>query len=1369
MRLSVLVACALIESRPGVPAQVLEEYTLETVAFSGDYPSQAEDPFAQNRLFGTPHLNNAGQVLFSAHWRGGDAQRRSVLKVDGSLIARSGDAVPGFPQIHYALGVDNNFTFRSFNAAGEVFFTGIVAYTNYTVPLRTVIAAAGINLAVGLWKGKAGQVAFHSGVPNDVFFPSLMPPVNRAGVPYSGPGVVYYSMLRGPWISDDGPAYFYGNVSAVEGVPGQAQQLIGILTGGLFANTSLIAHPGAPAPGLGPEATFQSFTPRMAQKTGLLVAESTVSNLVPNSPSIMKKVLYEFKDSVLAPFYIEGDPLPELPPLSEVVGSNYVLRVEILNVDAEGNSALFVHASATNVLHTVALGYWKKTTTGLAKILRFNQNAATPQGPVFFPAPTATSSQRATIADGKLAFTAEFTGLGHATATRGLFRETTNGFQLVAVADQNVSGSSVILNNNFAQLDAQTTLWMNQTNEVAFFASYRTNTPGTATRAVWAQGRDQILRRVIRAGQQIIVGSSNRTIATFGMDTTAPMFNNHGMMVFTAYFQDGTTAIVRAVPPGYHEPPPMGEDFYYTGTLNNNWHAMGANPPTNWEDSEQNPRSQPPGDAEPDQAKVTINAFPGEIIVLDQRPTSIGSLTQSNGLLRLREQLTLGQPSSLHDLRMEAPNGSLTVNADTTIKHDFDWVTGMVKGPGQLTVTNLFVTNATSVRLNTRLVVQSNAVIEGTLIISNTTFRPNSRLIARTGAITNGGGTALVQSSALLRKEGAGEFNIYTPFLAYEAFLRIPPWGIETINGRLRLVGGGDFNGFQTNTVHPNATLALAGLFKAHGEVTQFQGDGSLDLGTLDQDFHLQMLPFAPVVLNMGGHTANFNRGEITGDLGYCTNLGMFVWHGGRIAVGDKLSTTPSNGLFQNLGRFEIDESAGQARRLDGLFRNTGEIEQRGSFDLHGSVTTAGHWMIVRGAGIATNGGIGIITNFGKFRVELNQPGTVNIDATFCNPSRIISLGDAVIGEFAVGRTNAANPLTEVRLNSVQNVSAAILSGGSWQVGPGCSLFFPADIETLDSLTLVELIGGDIPSLKLKKNLGVLRLQDKNYSSPGSLDNNGPLFVKGGSILTVNGTLQNRTVFFDTKLECLAGSQIVVTADLVNESGAQLRNDGQITVNGTATLGGTITGSGQYIFPAPSVGVFSEFVYVGSSPGTLTIVGSTALANTTTLSMELAGPQTNQFDILAVSNKASLDGTLTVNLLDGFRPAPGDTFPVVQAGSITGQFANATNGQRIATIDGYGSVVVNYTPTRVVLSTFQLNPTPPLTLPATLSFPTFEFDGTINLALIGSPGRNYILQTSTNLSNWSAIETNNASFDGSLDFQILPGAGAQRFFRALSL
>lgn len=251
------------------------------------------------------------------------------------------------------------------------------------------------------------------------------------------------------------------------------------------------------------------------------------------------------------------------------------------------------------------------------------------------------------------------------------------------------------------------------------------------------------------------------------------------------------------------------------------------------------------------------------MVVLDQRPASIGSLSMNPGVLQLREHLTLNQPSALHDLTIEAPRGRLTVNADTAINGQLDWITGTVGGTSPLTVSNLTVTHATSVRLETGLTLKGTGVMEQTtLAIANAAFRPEGRLVLRSGTITNAEGTSLVQSSALVRKEGSGDFTVRVPLQAYERLLRIPPRGIEAADGRLSLLAGGSFRGFQTNTVQSGGTLELAGPFEVRGEATRFQGDGTLALGTLEADLRLEIFPLAKLLFGLGGNTAVFRRGK---------------------------------------------------------------------------------------------------------------------------------------------------------------------------------------------------------------------------------------------------------------------------------------------------------------------------------------------------------------------------------------------------------------------------------------------------------------------------------------------------------------------------
>jgi hypothetical protein len=91
----------------------------------------------------------------------------------------------------------------------------------------------------------------------------------------------------------------------------------------------------------------------------------------------------------------------------------------------------------------------------------------------------------------------------------------------------------------------------------------------------------------------------------------------------------------------------------------------------------------------------------------------------------------------------------------------------------------------------------------------------------------------------------------------------------------------------------------------------------------------------------------------------------------------------------------------------------------------------------------------------------------------------------------------------------------------------------------------------------------------------------------------------------------------------------------------------------------------------------------------------LGGLLPGEFDQLEVGGNAILAGNLFIELLPGFTPNVGDQFEILNiVGSRTGVFANAADGQRLTTVDGLGSFVVNYgdgspfDPSQIVLSNF---------------------------------------------------------------------------------
>jgi len=75
------------------------------------------------------------------------------------------------------------------------------------------------------------------------------------------------------------------------------------------------------------------------------------------------------------------------------------------------------------------------------------------------------------------------------------------------------------------------------------------------------------------------------------------------------------------------------------------------------------------------------------------------------------------------------------------------------------------------------------------------------------------------------------------------------------------------------------------------------------------------------------------------------------------------------------------------------------------------------------------------------------------------------------------------------------------------------------------------------------------------------------------------------------------------------------------------------------------------------------------------------------FDRLLVSGAASLGGTLSVELLGGFTPAPSDTFVILDAASLSGVFANAVTTVAVIT-GGTFDVVYNASAGTVALTNF---------------------------------------------------------------------------------
>jgi autotransporter-associated beta strand protein len=209
----------------------------------------------------------------------------------------------------------------------------------------------------------------------------------------------------------------------------------------------------------------------------------------------------------------------------------------------------------------------------------------------------------------------------------------------------------------------------------------------------------------------------------------------------------------------------------------------------------------------------------------------------------------------------------------------------------------------------------------------------------------------------------------------------------------------------------------------------------------------------------------------------------------------------------------------------------------------------------------------------------------------------------------------------------------------------------------------------------------------------GSIEGAGKFSI-GGSMLTV-GNLNTSTTVSGTISDSggyhagTGGMLTKVGAGTLTLSGANsytglttvdegtLVNNGSIAGSAVVKDGGILKGIGS-IGPVAveGGGQFSP----GTSPGTIT-VGGLNLMSGSTLNYEL-GAATRDRIVVTGNGHVSLAGILNLSLLDGFSPAPGQTYSLFEGavGSITGTFstviAPTSNGHTLNVLYGVNQVIL---------------------------------------------------------------------------------------------
>jgi fibronectin-binding autotransporter adhesin len=434
-----------------------------------------------------------------------------------------------------------------------------------------------------------------------------------------------------------------------------------------------------------------------------------------------------------------------------------------------------------------------------------------------------------------------------------------------------------------------------------------------------------------------------------------------------------------------------------------------------------------------------------------------------------------------------------------------------------------------------------------------------------------------------------------------------------------------------------------------------------------------------------------------------------------------------AEGTFNNYGTFQKSAGTGVTYG-DIAFNNSGTVEAAsGTLDLAGGGISSGAFAADSGATLEFGGGPHYLTATST----VSGDGTVIFDSeTFNGLSMTIAGSYNVAGtttfqasnspfafppvEFDTDATMGTLNLTagtltgpgDVTVTDAFNWTGGTLSGLGKLIVTGTTTLSGSNSRTLDTRTLQNAgtatwtgTGGVSFANDAVWNNGSGATLD--VQSTGAFSGSGTFYNVGSVTKTTGtGTAAISVAFYNQgsvdvetgRLNFGAGVTNTGTVTLGSSSvtlgvgGSYLQNDGTTSLNGGTLLatavdieGGVLSGPGTVgASTALATIINAAQINVGGAgvTGTLTINGNYTQTAAGTLVIQVGGstPGTDT-DKLAVTGQATLDGSLTVKLLNGFVSGP---LQVVTYGSRSGTFASLDgDGSQYTATYGTGGVTLN--------------------------------------------------------------------------------------------
>jgi T5SS/PEP-CTERM-associated repeat protein len=552
-------------------------------------------------------------------------------------------------------------------------------------------------------------------------------------------------------------------------------------------------------------------------------------------------------------------------------------------------------------------------------------------------------------------------------------------------------------------------------------------------------------------------------------------------------------------------------------------------------------------------------------------------------------------------------------------------------------------------------------------------FLGNSATGAGVATIRGTGSKLKTSGNVTVANIGAGTLNV-----ADGAEVRVgSSLTVNNGNGALNLDGGSIYvaSNFTNNGKFDftDGLLQVTRNFQPSASASTFiiNGADSDDLPTLD-------LIGSGGLLNVTNLTVGDNRrGKMLVRQGRALDLGSNGVNIGAFSGGEGTLSVQSGASLATTGTVAVGGNGGTAGGTGTLDISGGTVDvtavrlfRDGTINLTGGTLAVNAISVLDGSFNWTGGTLRFDAAFAL--TSVNVPRLLGLDATLGSGQALTSAAGAAVTILTPvvvdgGSLNASSLINQSRLEirsgsigPVQNdgliVGDGVITGavtnsaaGTIRVDADKSLFFTG--APAPNAGELNLQGGTLDFTAAATNAATGRINGRGtLNFDGGLTNQGRMQFSGGPT-DIYGNVTFTGGAGGGEMINSGGANVVTFYGNVTHNGDEIRTSPTNTTVffGNVTGAGPFTGTGAVRFE----GTFTP----GNSPAAVSVEGDLQLGADSRLVMELGGTSAGiQYDQLHIGGLLSLDGALDVKLLDGFRPRYGDTFDMLDFGSLTGRF-----------------------------------------------------------------------------------------------------------------